>query len=138
MPERHTHSSARPVGTERRVVVAGTVAAAGTIGGLAALISASACCVLPFALASIGIGSGGLAVFVPYRWPLAALALVVVMVGWIVYIRRHRACSVRSDCTASASTKATLAALLVASTLVTVSLLWDFIEQPLQRALGGL
>lgn len=109
----------------------------GTVASLTALFSAAACCVLPLALAGIGIGAGGLAVFVPYRWPLTIAALVVVIVGWALYLRKRRACSVRENCAVSAPSTTTLAMLVIATVFVAVSALWGFIELPLMRALGG-
>lgn len=131
MTDRSAPVAARMSGSEREV------AAAGTVASLTALFSATACCVLPLALASIGIGAGGLAVLVPYKGPLTVVALAVVIVGWGLYLRKRRTCSADADCAASAPSRATLAMLIIASVLVAICLLWSFIEQPLMRALGG-
>lgn len=113
------------------------VAAAGTLAGVTALFSAGACCVLPLVLAGVGIGTGGLAAFVPYRWPLTIVAAVIVAVGWVLYLRRRHACAADASCTPSRHSGATLAMLCAATAMVTISALWGFIEQPLMRALGG-
>lgn len=121
--------------TDRRTETG--VAALGTAASFTALFSAAACCVLPLALAGIGIGAGGLAAFVPYRWPLTIAALVVVTAGWVLYMRKRRACSADSDCTLSGPSNATFIMLSVATVIVSLSALWGFLEQPLMRALGG-
>ena len=118
-------------GTERKV------AALGTAASLTALLSAAACCVLPFALAGVGIGIGGLATLVPYRWPLTIAALLVVAAGWTLYLRKRRACAGDPRCGAAPMGGATFAMLWIASLLVVVCALWGFIERPLMRALGG-
>ena len=114
-------------------------AAAGTPPGLAAMFSAAACCVLPFALAGLGIGASaaGLAVFVPYRWPLTVAALAVVAVGWALYLRQRQACAADASCAVSPPSRATLTMLVVATAFAAISALWGFIEQPLMRTLGG-
>src|SRR3546814_9503013 len=69
------------------------VARLGVAASLAALFSAAACCVLPLALGAIGIGAGGLAVLVPLHWPLTLAAGAAVSIGWLLDVRRRRACS---------------------------------------------
>lgn len=113
------------------------VAAVGTAASLTALFSAAACCVLPLALGAAGLGAGGLAVFVPYHWPLTIAALVLVAVGWVLYVRKRRACAADATCAAPAPNSATFVMLSVATAIIAVSALWSFIEQPLMRALGG-
>lgn len=113
------------------------VAAVGTLASLAALFSAAACCVLPLGLAAVGIGAGGLATFVPFRWPLTLTAALAVAVGWWLYASKRRACAADATCTVAPPTKATAVMLSVASVMIALSALWGFIEQPLMRALGG-
>lgn len=121
MTDRRAPTAGNKNGAERKV------AAVGTVASLTALLSATACCVLPFALAGVGIGIGGLATLVPYRWPLTIAALLVVATGWMLYLGKHRA----------SPNTATLAMLCIASLVVAICALWAFIEQPLMRALGG-
>lgn len=109
----------------------------GTVASFTALFSAAACCVLPLALAGLGIGAGGLAVFVPYRWPMTIIASVLVIAGWTLYLRNHRARFAGANCAVSAPSRATLVMLVGATVIVAISALWGFIEQPLMRALGG-
>ena len=112
------------------------VPALGTASSLAALFSAMACCVLPLALGAVGVTFGGLATLVPYRWPLTIVALLAVAGGWVLYLRKRRACAAGGGC-AEAPGKATLVMLGLATVMAGISALWDFIEQPLMRALGG-
>lgn len=124
--------AARTCGSER------DVAAVGTVASLTALFSAAACCVLPLALAGLGIGASGLAVFVPYRWPLTIVALVVVAAGWALYLRKRRAYSTDATCAVSAPSPATLWMLFGATVIVGITALWGVIEQPLMLALGDV
>jgi len=126
----------RPPGAPNKSGAERKVAAVGIVASLIALLSATACCVLPFALAGLGIGVGGLATLVPYRWPLTIAALVMVGAGWFFYLRKRRACTLDPDCNARPRT-ATLVMLCIASVIVAICALWGFIEQPLMRALGG-
>lgn len=114
------------------------VTALGTAGGLTAVLSAAACCVLPLALAAVGLGAGGLAFLVPYHWPLTVGAGLAVATGWVLYARKRRACAKSSDCTMSSSTRATIPMLCLATAFVMLSALWPgYIEAPLMRLLGG-
>ena len=114
------------------------VAAAGALASFAALFSAAACCVLPLALAAVGLGAGSLAVFVPYHWPLTIAALVIVPAGWMLYLRKARVCaSAARGCATSGRSPATLVMLRLATLAVAFSVMWGFIEQPLIRAFGG-
>jgi len=112
-------------------------AAIGTVASFAALVSAAACCVLPLAFAAVGIGAGGLAGFVPFRWPLIVVAALAVGVGWALFARKRRACAADAACAAAPPTKATAIMLSFATVMIALSALWGFIEQPLMRALGG-
>jgi len=113
------------------------VAAVSTFGGFAALFSAAACCVLPLAFAAVGLGAGGLALFVPYHWPLTIASGVAVAIGWALYMRKRRACLRDARCTI-APPRATFVMLSVATVFVALSALWPgYIEDPLMRLLGG-
>lgn len=114
------------------------VAAIGTVAGAGALLSAAACCVLPLALAASGIGAGGLATFVPFHWPMTIAAAVVVAVGWLIYLRRRRACAIDASCRIAAPARATPVMLSIATTFVALSALWPtYLEKPLMNLLAG-
>lgn len=125
-------TSASKVGRERGVAIAGA------LSSLAALGSAAACCVLPLALAGVGIGAAGLTILVPYRWPLTVISVLVVAAGWALHARKRRACGARSTCDVAPPPGRTTPVILAASTLtVAISAAWSWIEPPLMRALGG-
>lgn len=111
------------------------VAVLGTAASLGALFSAAACCVLPLALGAIGLGAGGLAAVVPLRWPLTIAAIAAVAAGWLLHVRKKRACARDASCTAPS--RATFAMLCLATAFVTISALWSFVETPLMKLLGG-
>ncbi|MGQ0660926.1 hypothetical protein [Sphingosinicella sp.] len=116
----------------------GGVAALGTLASFGALLSAAACCVLPLALGSIGLGASGLAAFVPYHWPLTIAAVLAVAAGWFLYIRKRRARAADTGCTVAPPTQATLLMLTLATIAVALSALWPgYIERPLMGLLGG-
>ena len=113
------------------------ITALGTAGGFTALLSAAACCVLPPALALVGLGSGALAVLVPYHWPLTIGAGLAVATGWALHMRNRRECA-SDGCAAATPGRASVAMLGLASAFVLLSALWPgYIEAPLMRLLGG-
>lgn len=112
-------------------------AALGAVAGAAALLSAAACCVLPLALAAIGIGFAGLSPVVAYHWPLTIAAVVAVAAGWILQLRRRQACARAAGCSPAPPAKSTVVLLWLATVLVVVSASWSIFEAPLLRALGG-
>ena len=97
--------------------------------GFGGVGAAAACCVLPLALASIGIGASGLAALGPLHTPLSAIALVAVVAGWFFYLRKRRACAAGADCSPPASS--TLSFLVAATAFVALSAIWPFIESAL-------
>ncbi len=109
----------------------------GTVASVGALFSATACCILPLALAGLGLGASGLAAVVPFHWPLTLAAMALLAAGWLLYIRKRRTCSRDASCVAARPSRSTFVLLSVASAFVTISALWSFIEAPLMRALGG-
>lgn len=113
------------------------VATLGTAASIAALFSATACCVLPLGLAAIGVGSAGLSSVVPFHWPLTIAAIAAVAAGWFFYLRKRRACLRDATCTTAHPAKSTLIMLCLATAFVAISACWGFIEAPLMRALGG-
>lgn len=131
MPPSIAEGSGAPPRVDRGAAALGTVASVG------ALFSAAACCVVPLALAAIGVSSAGLASVVPFHWPLTIAALVVVAVGWLFYLRRRQACARDISCTVSPPARSTFILLSLATLFVTISACWPLIEGPLMRALGG-
>lgn len=116
------------------------VAAVGAATSFSAVFAASACCVLPAALAVAGVGAGLSSTFsalVPLHWPLTIVAFAAVAFGWFSYARRRKLCVVDGTCTRSPPSRATLVMLLVATAMVVVSAVWPFIEAPLTDAIGA-
>ena len=114
------------------------VAAVGTVAGAGALFSAAACCVLPLALATAGIGAGGFAAFVPFHWPMTIAAALAVAVGWVLHLRKRRACAADAGCSVGTPSRATLVMLSFATVFVALAALWPFyVEKPLMTLLGG-
>lgn len=115
-----------------------SIAAVGTAGGVTALLSAAACCVLPLAFAAAGLGAGGLAFLVPYHWPLTIGAGLAVAIGWALYVWKRRACAGSSDCAPAPSTRSTFLMLCLATAFVILSALWPALfEDPLMRLFSG-
>lgn len=104
------------------------VAAVTSFGGL---FAAAACCVLPLALASVGVGAGALASLSPLHVPLSAIALAAVLAGWYFYVKKSRECATDTSC--ERPSRATAPLLAVATVLVGLSGIWPFIEAPLMR-----
>ena len=125
----------RPAGFEpsdRGAAAIGTVASAG------ARFSAAACCVLPLALAALGVSAGGLAAFVPFHWPMTIAAAVAIAAGWLFYLRKRHACAADSSCAVAPPARTTLVMLSLASVFITLSALWpSYIEKPMMNLLGG-
>lgn len=101
--------------------------ALGLVSSVTAFLSAAACCVLPLMLGWLGIGASGLAVIVPYHWPLTILALVAVAAAWGLFAWQTRTRRAR---------RSTVVMLTLASVLTLISTFWEFIEQPLMRLLA--
>jgi len=114
------------------------VAAVSTVGGVAALVSAAACCVLPLAFAAVGLGAGGLATFVPYHWPLTIASALAVALGWTLYLRKRRACMRGGRCAVAPPSGGTLVLLAIATGFVALSAVWKIIlEEPLMAWLAS-
>jgi mercuric ion transport protein len=108
---------------------AGFFAGISVFSGLGAL-AAKSCCILPFLLASSGIGSAWLsrelAIFRPYFLTAALLTLVI---GWVLAIRRNRAtCQTDASCATSKAGWTTFTMLGLATVFVGLSALWDFLQ----------
>ena len=118
----------------------GGVAALGAVASFGAVFAAAACCVLPAALAALGVGAGlssSFSALVPFHWPLTIAAVAAVAVGWVFYVRRRKLCLSDATCTRAPPTKATFMMLSVATAFVALSAVWPYIEAPLTRAIGS-
>ncbi|MBB3763537.1 mercuric transporter MerT family protein [Sphingomicrobium lutaoense] len=91
-----------------------------TGGGILASFGAAACCALPLALVSAGIGTawlGGISPIVaPYREPLLIVAALLLLVGAVQVtrqFRRARSCPADAACASPTYRYATLAGLVI-------------------------
>lgn len=91
-------------------------------GGVVAALGASSCCILPFALFSLGLSGawiGNLTSLAPYQPLFIAAALAFLGLGfWRVYRRPSVACVEGSYCARPASNRIAKAGLWTATVLV--------------------
>ena len=118
---------------------AGFFAGVSVFSGLGAL-AAKSCCILPFLLASSGIGSAWLSrelvLFRPY---FLTAALVTLVVGWILVIRRNRAtCQVDASCATFKAGWPTFTMLGLATVLVGLSAVRAFLQPVILAYLKNL
>lgn len=105
----------------------GIVSQVGLIAAIAALIGAS-CCALPLALAWFGLAGAWIAnleIFVVYRPYITLFAIIVIVLGWVIALRRR-------------ASPRTLVVLGVASVVVGAALLIAHYETELTRYLIAL
>ena len=115
------------------------LSALGTLAGFGAVLAAASCCVLPLALAALGVGAGlssTFAVLIPLRWPLTVLSLAGLAAGWWAYLRRRRACAADQSCTLPMPSRSTPVMLFAGTALTLIALAWDWFEAPLMKAVS--
>ncbi|MGH6814187.1 MAG: mercuric transporter MerT family protein [Hyphomicrobiaceae bacterium] len=90
-------------------------------GGVLGALAAASCCMLPFALAAVGIGGawiGTLTTLAPYRPAIVAAAGVCIGVGlWRAYARSPVVCN-GAECGLPVSRRTAKAALWLAAALL--------------------
>ena len=105
--------------------------------GLGAVISAAACCVLPLALASIGVGAGlagSLAGLASIRTPLLVLSGLALVIAWIMWWRKRKAaCAPGDACAVDARPRRAVGLLIAATVLVGLAAIWGSIEPTLMK-----
>jgi mercuric ion transport protein len=115
----------------------GSLAALGAIAGMGGL-AASSCCVLPLALAAMGAGSatlGGLEALALYRVHIIATAGVLLAGAWFTFWRRRAtACAIDGACAKPATSLRTTITLALATKVVILAVVWDYVEPLLARA----
>jgi mercuric ion transport protein len=93
-----------------------------------AVFAWAACCVLPMALATVGLGLGATAWIAGQRTWLTLIALAVVVVGgWLTW-RRSRRCAVDTSC--RAPSRLTVGLLWAAGALLVLALVWQPFVEP--------
>lgn len=101
------------------------IALGGIFAGGIALLSATACCVLPLVFLSLGIGATALSFLVPFHWPLTIAAGVAIAMGWYFHL------SGRSRPDRASSTMALLA---LAALFLVLAVAWKpLLEAPLRE-----
>lgn len=114
-----------------------SVATVATALGLGAVTAAAACCVLPLALASLGVGAGlagTLAGLASVRTPLFVLSAGTLAVAWIMWWRkRETACAREKACAADAKPYRSFSLLIAATVLVSLAAIWGSIEPTLMK-----
>ena len=126
-------------GTPRNRDVARPLAGLSAIAGLGAVAAAS-CCVLPLALAGLGVGSvvlGGLGALTAYQPLILGVAVALLAGAWIAYWRRERAnaCAADGICARPETSRVTLIALAIATLAVVAGAGWVFVEPVLRDAI---
>jgi mercuric ion transport protein len=114
----------------KKLALPNTLAALGLLTGLGALALAS-CCVLPLALAVVGLGGAwlaGLGGLLPYQPYLLAMAAAAVGAGWFVTLRRRASCKPESGCARRSPGWATFGALGLSTLLVVLAATWGEFE----------
>jgi len=95
-------------------------------GGVIGAILASACCIVPLVLVTLGISGawiGNLTALEPYKPYVAAVTLSLIGLGfWHVYFRQKPACVEGSYCARPQSAIITKSALWIATALVLLAL----------------
>ena len=101
------------------------------LGGIVGALAASACCILPVALFSLGIGVawiGNLTQLAPYQPYFIAATLVFIGTGyWLVYRSSKVACSDGEACARPLPNRLVKITLLAATIIVIAAWSFDYI-----------
>ena len=131
-----TDTVARQPSTPGGPPVRGVASIAAALG-LGAVTAAAACCVLPLALAALGVGAGLAGSFVglaSIRAPLLVLSAVALVVAWVIWWRkRETACASGAACAADAKPRRALGLLIAATMLVGLAGIWGSIEPTMMK-----
>ena len=97
--------------------------AAGLVAWVGAAL-ASLCCLLPLTVIVLGLGSGAfMATTMQYRWLLVPAGIIGIVAGFALYMRERRRCDALAC--RMAGSRTTLALLVLASIVVTTSIVLD-------------
>ena len=111
-------AESEPASADRR----GLFAALGVLGALLA----SACCIIPLALVTLGISGawiGNLTALEPYKPLTGGIAIAAIAAGfWQVYFKARPVCADGSYCARPQSSRLTKSALWFAAVLVTLAM----------------
>src|SRR5262249_33989355 len=85
---------------------------------------ASLCCLLPLTVIVLGLGSGAfMATTMRYRWLLVPAGIICIIAGFVLYLRERRRCDAMAC--RMAGSRTTLALLILASLVVTTTIVLD-------------
>jgi mercuric ion transport protein len=99
-------------------------------GGILAALGASSCCVIPFALFTLGVSGawiGNLTALAPYQPIFLALALACLAAGFLAAYRRPKAVCEGSACARPVSDRVVKTGLWAGTVLVVVALAFPYI-----------
>jgi len=101
------------------------------VGGIAGAMAASACCILPLVLFSLGAGGvwvGRLAALSPYQPYFIGFAALAIGYGfWQVYRRPRAACAEGAACARPLPTRVVKTALWSATILTAIATVYPFV-----------
>ena len=85
---------------------------------------ASLCCLLPLGVIVLGLGSGAfMATTMQYSWLLVPAGLIGIIAGFVLYLRERQRCDALAC--RMAGSRVTLALLILASLIVTTTIVLD-------------
>lgn len=109
------------------------------LSSVGAVLAACSCCILPMALAGIGLSTGlGSTVshLGPLRWPLTGLSVLMLAVSWLVVIRdSQRKCGCSTPTLSRWLRRPKIVMLIVASVFTLLAASWSAFEPALMRAM---
>lgn len=102
-----------------------------SLGAVVSGIGSAACCAIPFALLSMGVGGawvGNLTALAPYRWFFIAVAVGFLAVGFtMVYRKPKQVCGEGSYCARPAADRIAKIGLWTGTALVAASLAFPYV-----------
>lgn len=115
----------------------GSLASLAAALGLGAVTAAAACCVLPLALASVGVGASlmaGFVVLAGIRTPLLMVSAAVLIAAWAFWWHKRKAvCGPDKACAVPGRKPRSLALLIAATVLVVLASIWSTLEPTLLK-----
>jgi len=106
----------------------GKLSVAGAL--IASLGICAACCLLPFSLIALGVGSAwvsSMEALTPYKWVLASATAALLGFGFYAAYIRPRRCAAGSSCNSCKSSRTTRIALWVATALAISGFAFEFV-----------
>lgn len=101
-------------------------------GGILAAIGATSCCVVPFALFTLGVSGawiGNLTALAPYQPYFVAVTLAFLAGGFVMVYRKPKAACADGYCATPASTRLSKLGLWVATALVLAALVFPHVAR---------